>query len=193
MLYAKIVFSSFWFGCGVILFWLHEKLKSDLAIKQRNHLLDQVLFFFVVIMGSIISGLIGSGADFLIFIFLVLRFDESLKKATFTSVIHMACVSTIYTVYHYFSVTEVIKVEVIKYLTFSIPIVVIFAPIGSWVLSNLRESTLRKWIYLIILVQYISALLILNLEFIQFLLSLGIVLLTIASAHLFRNVGIKRA
>jgi uncharacterized membrane protein YfcA len=188
----KLIFSSFWFGCGLILFWVNEKKKSQ-TITHKNTQLDILFLILLVILGSFISDLIGSGADFLIFAFLVLRLDESIKKSTYTSVIHMASVSCLYTALNYFFRTPSVELaEVNKYLLFAIPVVIFFAPLGSWILSKIKESILRKWIYAIILLQYLSAVIILNLNATQLITSIIIIILTVVLASFFRNFGIKR-
>lgn len=182
----KLFFSSFWFGCGLILFWIQEKFKPT---SQTNELTlkDKCLLVMVISIGVLVSQLIGSGADFLIFAFLVFRLDESVKKATYTSVIHMAWVSVVCTGLNYYQMLETNNfTTILPYLALSIPVVVFFAPIGSWVLSKLPELLLRRWIYLVIIIQYISAVMILDLSIYQFLFSILVIFITVFSIMILR-------
>lgn len=180
----KIFFASFWFGCGLILFWIQEKYSPKNLQPMKK--MDFFLLLIITIVGVLVSNLIGSGADFLLFAFLVFRLEECVKKATYTSVIHMAITSVIFSLNNFW-IAPVPQVHIaIPYLVLAIPVVVIFAPMGSWILSKLNEITLRKWIYLIIAIQYFSAVMILDLNFSMLILSFVTILFTIGLVMILR-------
>lgn len=184
---VKLFFSSFWLGCGIILFWVHRKMKDKERVVSELLALDFLFLVLVSILGSLVSDLIGSGADFLLFAFLVLRLGESLKVATFTSVIHMAAVSIMYTLINYNSRSTEDLIQVNGFLVLAIPVVIFFAPFGSWILSKIKESFLRKGIYFLIFFQYVSATLILKLNPSEWIFSLATIVLTVLFFTFFKR------
>lgn len=188
----KLFFSSFWLGCGLILFWVHKKnnFPSTKRSLDRN---DFFVLFLVSAVGSLVSDLIGSGADFLLFAFLVFVMKESLKVSTFTSVIQMSFVSIVYTILNYFLRADLTEInQASGFLIWAVPIVIFFAPLGSWILSKIKESFLRKGIYFLIVFQYLTAVIILKFKMNDWIFSLSIIFLTIISFLLFSNKKINK-
>ncbi|MCP9260404.1 hypothetical protein DINM_003757 [Dirofilaria immitis] len=103
-------------------------------------------FSFMIQSCGIFTGIAGSGIDVYSFSILTLLFRISEKIATPTSVILMAANS----------------IESWEYFAVCLPIVVIFAPIGSFIASYLHRLTLASFIYILETIALVSALIIIK-------------------------------
>ncbi len=189
----KLIFASFWFGNGIILFYIKERITTTEEKRVLSKNFTEILIISAVsISGALISSIIGSGADFLLFIYLATRLGKDMKSATATSVIQMAFVSTFLTIMNFTYVASsqsILKVS--HYLAYSIPVVVIFAPLGSYILTRVSKKILKNWIYFIIIAQYMTALVILELGYFDYIKSILIVTSTLLIYYIVRKVQFK--
>jgi uncharacterized membrane protein YfcA len=160
--YAKMLFVSFWLSFGIALFVVNyfrrrnvrEKLPV-LSSGQKTELL------FIGFIGGILSALLGSGADICTFAFVTMKYRLSEKVATPTSVILMATNAVTGFFLHRFIMGDITP-EVYHYWVVCIPVVMLGAPLGAFVVSRTRRLHIVNFLCFIILVQFLGAIFILQ-------------------------------
>jgi len=160
--YAKMMFVSFWLSYGIALFVINHIRKRDtvrslpdLSARQRAELA------VIGIVGGVLSAILGNGIDICSFAFVTLKYRLSEKIATPTSVILMALNAIIGALLHGFVIGDM-QPEAINFWLVSIPVVVLGAPFGAYVISKINRLYIAVLLYLIIVVQFVSAVLIIR-------------------------------
>lgn len=97
----------------------------------------------VGLVGGVMSGLVGSGLDLMVFAVLVLLFRVSEKVATPTSVVIMA-INSLVGVSCYWGYYRDLPSGPQNMWLAAAPVVVVGAPVGAWVCSRLRRETIAK-------------------------------------------------
>lgn len=159
--YIKMFFVSIWLSFAFSLYLVNR----DKKIIQHNSIgalrKTQTLGLLCLgIIGGMISGIVGSGLDILIFSFLVLYFKLNEKVATPTSVVIMAFNAIAGFFWKFFVINPGISPEAWPYWLVCIPIVVIGAPLGAWFIKNKSRHFIVHLLYLSIAAQYLAALII---------------------------------
>ncbi|MDX1672686.1 MAG: sulfite exporter TauE/SafE family protein [Balneolaceae bacterium] len=160
--YAKMMFVSFWLSYGIALFIINHIRKRDTvsSIPKLNYHQKGELMLIGVI-GGIISAIFGNGIDICSFSYVTLKYRLSEKIATPTSVILMALNAIVGATLHGFVIGD-LQSEVIDFWLVSIPVVLLGAPFGAYVISRINRLYIAGLLYLIILVQFVSAWLIIR-------------------------------
>ncbi len=160
--YSKMLFVSFWLSFGLALFAINHIRQRDtydhlpsLTGKQRGELVA------IGFIGGILSSILGSGIDICSFAFVTMKYHLSEKVATPTSVILMASNALVGFLLHQFVLQDVAP-EVYNYWLVSIPVVLLGAPLGALVINKLKRLHIAIFLYTIILIQFIGAVLIIN-------------------------------
>ena len=160
--YVKMLFVTFWLSFGMILFYTNElhkrKTVDELPEMKRK---DKLTLMFIGLIGGGISALLGSGIDIFSFSYVTMRYHLSEKVATPTSVVAMAINSIIGFLTHLFVIGD-FGTQEINYWLVCIPVVVFGAPLGAYVISKRTRSFISKFLYLIILAQFVGAMLIIK-------------------------------
>jgi len=160
--FAKMLFVSFWLSFGLVLFYVNEIYKRKTYDElPRFRPSEKFTIILVGIFGGAISSLLGSGIDIFSFSYITMRYHLSEKVATPTSVVIMAINSIVGFILHYFVLRDFGTVE-FNYWLVCIPVVVFGAPIGAYFISSKTRGFVSKFLYLVILVQFIGALLIIK-------------------------------
>jgi len=159
---AKMTFVSFWLSFGIALFVINHVRKRQ-TVEQLDALdTSQKLELLIVgFIGGMLSSIYGNGIDIFTFAYVTLKYNLSEKVGTPTSVILMASMAVLGNFMQFF-VTRDIAMETIQYWVVCIPVVAIFAPIGSYVISRINRLWIAYLVYMIILVQFVAALLIIK-------------------------------
>ncbi|WP_163933637.1 sulfite exporter TauE/SafE family protein [Paraferrimonas sp. SM1919] len=121
----KVLFSSFLLFVFVVLIKLEYQPQKQLSHSSINGTASLIGF-----CGGVLSGLIGSGADMLVFAFAALLLGIPLRMAIATSVLVMATTSLVATAYH-FVVLSGENQRLLELLLSAIPVVSIGAPLGA--------------------------------------------------------------
>lgn len=174
---TKLLFVSLWLSFGFALL-LTNKVKRRVIIENlgdlsNNDVLKLIVFGFI---GGMITAIFGNGIDIFTFCLLTLFFGLSEKIATPTSVVLM----TINTIAGFFLHAVVIRdfqTLAFEYWMVSIPVVIIFAPFGAYLISKVSRKVISYLLYAIILAQFIGALFIIKPNGFQILLSASVILL----------------
>jgi len=172
--YAKMMFVSFWLSFGIALWVVNFIRKNDsvdslpcLSIYQKTELLA------VGIIGGIFSSVLGNGLDICTFAFVVLKYGLSEKVATPTSVILMASNAITGFILHT-TFLQTMQPEAINYLLVCIPVVILGAPMGAYVISKIGRETIAILLIFIIVAQFFTAIYIIQPDLMLSLFSLGI-------------------
>ncbi|MEO0413400.1 MAG: sulfite exporter TauE/SafE family protein [Verrucomicrobiota bacterium] len=159
---TKVFFVSLWLAFGAALWFINRKqspFRNDLLPTHSAQ--SRCILFLVGIPGGIISALLGSGLDILVFAVLVLGFRICEKTATPTSVVLMAMISVAgFANRVLFPGTEPISETTWGYWWVCVPIVAVGAPLGSRFISKRGRAFIVRLLLVIILAQFIAALLI---------------------------------
>lgn len=175
--YAKMMFVSFWLSFGMALWVVNFIRKRD--SKEQLPVLttyQKVELLMIGVIGGIFSSVFGNGIDICTFAFVVLKYGLSEKIATPTSVILMASNAIIGTLLNVF-VLDTMQTEAINYFLVCLPVVIFGAPLGAFVINQIGRKSIAILLISIIVIQFITALIIIQPSLPNLLFSLGIFLL----------------
>jgi uncharacterized membrane protein YfcA len=168
---TKIFFVSIWLSFGFALFLINRnkdrKVFAQLSNTTLNDTARLIVFGFV---GGIITSFFGNGIDIFTFCLLTLFYGIDEKVATPTSVVIMTINTMTGFLLHFFVIKDFQTLAFECWLV-AIPVVVIFAPVGAYVISFFTRHTISYILYVILLVQYIGAIIIIELSLFQMMLS----------------------
>lgn len=156
--YAKMMFVSFWLSFGIAL-WIvtfvnkrkHRNSLPNLSTFQKAELL------FVGVVGGIFSSVLGNGLDICSFSYVVLKYGLSEKVATPTSVMLMASNAIIGLLLNTL-VNPTMQPEAVNYWLVAVPVVIFGAPLGAYVITLIGRKTIAALLIVIIIVQFLTAL-----------------------------------
>jgi uncharacterized membrane protein YfcA len=170
----KLLFVSIWLGFGFALFKINKldsrKINDSIQLKKDDKL-KLIVFGFI---GGIITSFFGNGIDILIFCLLTLYFNLSEKVATPTSVIIMSILTIFGFLLHSF-VLKNFPEEAFNYWLCCIPVVVFFAPLGAYIVSLLNRKVIAYFLYSVLIIQYLGAVIILKPSLYKLFLSLTVI------------------
>lgn len=160
--YAKMMFVSFWLSFGIALYVINHIRKRDtctslasLTVGQKAELL------FIGFLGGTLSAIFGNGIDICSFAYVTLKYNLSEKIATPTSVVLMASNAIVGTLLH-FIIFQDMQQEAINYWLVCIPVVMLGAPLGAFLVDKINRISIAYLLYTIILVQFVAALFIIR-------------------------------
>jgi len=183
---TKIFFVSLWLSFGFAL-WLANRQRGRKVYDQIHGFSapDGLRLLGFGFFGGIITSLFGNGIDIFTFCLLTLYFRISEKIATPTSVIIMT-VNTLLGFAGHVLLWRDFDAEAFRYWLVSIPVALLFAPLGAYLISFLNRYTIAALLYTIIVGQYVGALLVLRPSPTQLLFSL---LVIAAGVFFFTRLG----
>jgi uncharacterized membrane protein YfcA len=174
----KLSFVSLWLSFGITLFYIFIKEKADDTPPPDNGVTKamkiQLILFGVI--GGLITSLFGSGVDIIIFSLLLLRYEVDVRTATATSIVLMTILTIIGFLSHSFLLQDFGPQEYKLWIA-CVPIVLLGAPLGSFILSKISQKSIAIFLISILFIQYIGALFVLPLTFLTFGYSLLIIAL----------------
>ena len=155
--YVKMLFVSFWLSFGLVLFYVNEidKRQTVTSLPQFNRT-QKLTLILVGILGGTLSSLLGSGLDIFSFSYITMRYRLSEKVATPSSVVIMAINSIFGFILHTVFVKDFGTVEFSAWLV-SVPVVILGAPLGAYFIHQRTRKFIAKFLYLVILVQFVTA------------------------------------
>ncbi len=175
--YAKLFFTSFWLSFIAALYWVNRDNERSVATRLPPlGGLGGITLLGVGMLGGMVSGIIGTGLDITVFSLLVLRFRICERIATPTSVVLMASNSLV-GFFWQGAVLDAIAPKAWEFWWVCIPVVVVGAPLGAWLVQYLSRHRIRHLLYASIVAQYLLALFILPLTPALYLFS-GVVVLS---------------
>jgi uncharacterized membrane protein YfcA len=146
---TKTVFSVFLLVFSFTLLRLHFTHKN---FQEQPDLRSPYLITLVGFIGGLASGIVGSGADIMVFALLVLFYKKELKAATATSVIIMAATSIVGS-WCNFVLLDGLTPQISAFLWAAVPVVVIGAPLGAFVCAKVKAGVLLSFLLSLIVLE----------------------------------------
>lgn len=160
--FATMMFVSFWLAFGMALFYVNQVRRRDagdtLPLLTTGQKAELMAIGFV---GGCFSGVLGNGVDIVSFSYVTMKYGLSEKVATPTSVVLMASNAVLGTLLHFLILRDV-TAQVVDFWMVCIPIVVLGAPFGAYFATRMHRLAIAWALYVIIVVQFVSALIILK-------------------------------
>ena len=181
---VKFFFVSLWMGFINVLIFVKNNNNSNqissLSLKSKNQILVAIALGF---LGGVITGILGSGIDILIFAYVVLRHGVSEKIATPTSVVLMAINSVFGVFWLNSALFQGVDPQAFEYFMVSVPIVILGAPFGAIFITKKSKEFIKKFLIISITIQFITALFIIQ----HTILSISIGITTLIVSTIFFN------
>ncbi|HEX5023710.1 MAG TPA: sulfite exporter TauE/SafE family protein [Agriterribacter sp.] len=160
--YSKMLFVSFWLSFGIALYvvnyYRRRLIRTTLPALTGYQQAELVGIGFT---GGILSAILGSGIDICTFAFITMKYNLSEKVATPTSVLLMASNAITGFLLHRLVINDIQPV-VYNYWLVSIPVVMMGAPLGAFVVSRAKRLHIVNFLCTVIVVQFVGAMLIIN-------------------------------
>ncbi len=160
--YAKMLFVSFWLSFGITLFivtyYRKRNVRDLLPDLNKSQKFELVI---IGLIGGILSAILGSGIDICTFAFVTMKYKLSEKVATPTSVVLMASNALVGFLLHQFIIGDIAPV-VYNYWLVCIPVCLLGAPLGAFVVSKAKRLHIINFLCIIILVQFLGAIFIIK-------------------------------
>ncbi len=172
---AKLFFVSLWLSFGIVL-WLENRKPNREVFDEIVNINadDKKRLMFFGFIGGIISSLFGTGINIFTYCLMTVYYKVSEKVATPSSVIIMT-IETILGFFLHKALINDFQPEAFQIWIACIPIVVISAPFGAFVISKINRKAIATILYLILIVQFIGAMWVIKPSFIQLLMCLVVV------------------
>jgi len=174
--FIRMLFTMMAVSLALTLAFLNADLTHKRVLMPVLHYKEVFILVSVGGVGGLISGLVGSGVDMLSFSVLVLLFRVSECIATPTSVILMA-VHSIFGILIQVCVLEGINPQVQAYWLAAVPVVIVGAPLGALLCSQMQFYHIRYVLISLIMLELVSSLWILHFDSLLIVFSLGILLI----------------
>ncbi|GMR47173.1 hypothetical protein PMAYCL1PPCAC_17368, partial [Pristionchus mayeri] len=185
----KMIFVSVFFSFAIALFLLNSDKKRKTFDKIQNFDLKKSILLVVVgFVGGAFSGISGSGLDVFSFSVITLLFRVNEKVATPTTV-SLAGINSAVGFFWRHQMQHAIQPLAWEYFAVCIPIVSIFAPLGSFLSSHFHRQTLAIFIYILETVAIISAFAIIQPDLVLIIISISFVVFGFLFYYLLAFLG----
>ena len=155
----KYIFSCFSVIVATGLMW--TQWQQDATLKeQQAHPIPLAIACF---LGGMLSGIIGTGIDFIVFTLMIFIWQYDFKKAIATSVVVMAINAMVGFVAILIG-TEDFQGSVVFYWLAAIPIVVVGAPLGALACRYIHRRVMLYFLLLLIATDIVSTLVIMGIK-----------------------------
>lgn len=167
--YHKLSFTYIISIFGIVLLFTSRNKNLDLNDSIRNwSIRKETGLVLVGVLGGLISANIGSGLDIITFIVLTLAFGIHEKIGTPTCVVIMAINAVFGALLHVFVLRDVGVVY--QYWAVCVPVVIIGAPFGAFILSKASRKWIVYFMLSLIFLEFSSTLLLIEQSFYSYLL-----------------------
>ena len=172
---TKLFFVSLWLSFGFALWYINNQKKREIfeLIPNRSMAVAGKLLVFGFI-GGCVSAVFGNGIDILTFCLLSLHFKISEKIATPTSVVLMTVNTIIGFLLHVFVIKD-FQEQAFHFWLSAIPVVILGAPCGAFIISKIPRHAIAKMLYIIIAVQFAGAFFVIKPTLNMSLLSMAVI------------------
>lgn len=181
--FTKLFFVSVWFAMGAGLWIANQRDARHVHEGMPSYTgRDRLVLMIAGTIGGMITAIFGTGIGIVMFCVLTLFYGVSEKVATPSSVILMSILTVVGFLYHAVVVSDFGQLEW-SYWMVAIPVVMIMAPLGSYVISHMSRQAIARILYTVVSVQFIAALVILGTTwqrwvFVCLVLAAGLVVMT---------------
>ncbi|MCP9764977.1 sulfite exporter TauE/SafE family protein [Lacihabitans soyangensis] len=154
---AKLFFVSLWLSFGIVL-WrenlIPTRMVHDLIENFQKSDMLKLLFFGLI--GGIISSIFGTGINIFTFCLMTIYYGINEKVAVPSSIIIMS-IETLLGFFMHAGVINDFQPEAFEMWIACIPFVIVFAPLGSFVVSKLPRTAIANFLNIILFVQFAGA------------------------------------
>ena len=160
---TKLFFVSLWMAFGIGL-WRANRNSSRIVRTSLGSVLgasDVTRLVFTGLVGGVVTAIFGNGVDLVTFCMLTLWYGIDEKVATPTSVVLMSIITVAGFLFHGTVIADVSESTIHAWIA-AAPVVLIFAPLGAWVISHWERLSIARLLYTIIVVQLIGAIVVLG-------------------------------
>jgi len=161
-LMAKLFFVSLWLSFGLVLWRVNRRPQREVYDSiPAFQPADQLRLIAFGVVGGIISSIFGTGINIFTFCLMTIYYRVNEKVATPSSVIIM----TVETLLGFFLHVVILKdfaPESFELWLTCVPIVVFFAPLGAFVVSRWPREHIARLLYIILIVQFIGAIIVIR-------------------------------
>ena len=176
---AKLLFVSLWVSFGLVLFYLNKDSNKNrntkISVLENK---DIFILLTLGVTGGFISSVFGTGINIFSFCFIVIYYQLSEKVAAKSSIVIMT-IETIIGFFLHGIVIQDINAKTYDMWLACIPIVIFFAPLGTYFLNRISHRFFSNFLYFIFLIQYAGAIYVIRPDIYLSLLSGGIILIGI--------------
>lgn len=160
--HAKMTFVSFWLAFGIALFVINH-VRRRATVDRLGPLSDGQKLELVLVgfTGGMLSAVYGNGIDICTFAYVTMKYNLSEKVGTPTSVILMASNAVVGFLMHVFVLGDM-QPQAMTFWVVCIPVVMLGAPFGAYVISRINRLFIAWLLYTIIVVQFVAAVLIIR-------------------------------
>lgn len=161
----KLGFVCIWFSFAFALFLLNREHKRKTFDEIQKFGVWQAMLLTVMgFLGGIFSAVAGSGVDICSFSVLTLLFRVSEKVATPTSIVLMAINASVGFYWREMMTDTGVEMDAWGYLIVCVPVVVVFAPLGSLIASHFHRQVLAALVYILDALALITAFIVIPLD-----------------------------
>jgi uncharacterized membrane protein YfcA len=175
---TKLFFVSLWMAFGIGLWRANRNASRIVRSNLGAHLSqsDVIRLITTGLIGGMVTAIFGNGVDLVTFCMLTLWYGLDEKVATPSSVVLMSIITVVGFFYHSTVLRDVSQQTYYAWIA-AAPVVLIFAPLGAWVISHWHRLSIARLLYTIIVVQLIGALFVLGTTTSHAALCVGVVVL----------------
>lgn len=155
----KYLFSCFSFIVALGLIWMRFNYEQIAHTEKPQP--GRIALTLSCFIGGILSGIIGTGIDFILFAMMIFIWHYDFKKAIATSVVVMAFNAIIGFV-AILTTTDYFSGEVVCYWLAAVPIVVIGAPLGAVACRYIHKNIMVYFLLVLISIDIFSTVLIIG-------------------------------
>ncbi len=154
---AKLFFVSLWLSFGVVL-WRENRKQTRMVhdLIENFQKSDMLKLLFFGLIGGIISSIFGTGINIFTFCLMTIYYGINEKVAVPSSIIIMS-IETLLGFFIHAGVINDFQPEAFEMWIACIPFVIIFAPLGSFVVSKLPRTAIANFLNIILFIQFIGA------------------------------------
>jgi uncharacterized protein len=165
---AKLFFVSLYLSFGIAL-WLQNRRPQREVFEniQNFQNSDKAKLIIFGLVGGIISSIFGTGINIFTFCLMTIYYRVSEKVATPSSVIIMT-IETILGLFIHTQLMNDFQPEAFEIWLACVPFVAVFAPLGAFVISKMPRKGIATLLYIILIVQFFGAMLVIKPTLIQF-------------------------
>ena len=137
----------------ILSFWITKQYGTDLNFipDTRKKIIHTVIFCGI---GGATAALFGTGSDMLLYVLLSVYYKVREEEATDLSIITMGAVSLLATLYKAFIIKDFAAPVYDMWLS-AFPVVAIFAPLGNYLLRNIKKSYMLVFVLILNVFNYV--------------------------------------
>ena len=164
---AKLFFVSLWLSFGLVL-WNHNRKHDRVVFDAIDGFSgrDMLRLMILGLIGGMISSIFGTGINIFSFCFMTIYYQINEKVAVPSSVIIMT-IETLLGFFIHASVIKDFQATSFEMWLVCVPFVAVFAPLGAFVTSKLPRKAVAGFLYIILIVQFVGAIIVIRPSLIQ--------------------------